>query len=140
MNDFDMLPVFLDRIRKKIIKDINADLKKWNLSNMHGMHLMCLFKNKDGLTLTELTNKIGIDKANTTRAINDLILKGYVSKDDKIRGFKVVLTKKGLEVANFFCEHHKQNMEQVLNEFTEEEKIQMFSFLKRIIDKIYMGG
>lgn len=136
MDDIDMLPVYLDKIKKQIKKDIDIDLKKYSLSNMHGMHLMCLYKNSNGLTLNELTERIKIDKANTTRAITDLMLKGYVTKDNKIRGYKVILTPKGLEIASLFYNHHHRRMKQILEIFNNQEKKQMLSFLKRIINKL----
>lgn len=135
--DIDILPVYLDKIKKQIKKHIDNDLKKYSLSYMHAMNLMCLYKNEPGLTLNELTNKIGVDKANTTRAIVDLIEKGYVIKENKIRGFKITLTDKGLEIAKeFYCNHKKHN-ETIFSEFSENEIGQMIVFLKRIINKLY---
>ena len=74
---------------------------------------MVLFENEDGMTWKELTEFLDFDKANTSRAISQLIAKEYVQK--KTQGdlefkYTVGLTVKGKDIAkNIFEKTQKAN-------------------------------
>ncbi|MEG0026230.1 MAG: MarR family transcriptional regulator [Bacilli bacterium] len=135
--DIDTLPIYLDQIKKQMKKNNNVFLSSLSLTHIQAMHLMYLFQNKEGLTLNELTKMVDINKANTTRAIKDLIIKGYVTKEnDKIRGFKIKLTDNGKNIAKRFYQKRHNNIKIMLTNFTNQEKKQMLLLMKKIVNNL----
>ena len=75
---------------------LNPILKEYNLGSGQYTFLIHLFDN-NGINQEQLTDLVKIDKANTARAINKLVEKGYVikkvSEEDK-RSYKLYTTEK----------------------------------------------
>lgn len=79
---------------------------------------------KDGISHDELTEKSGVDKANTTRAIKKLESEGYVRlelNDSDKRKYKIYLTKKALNLKNDLLKISYQWEKQLVDPLTSEE-------------------
>lgn len=90
-------------IAKDILRIKTAFMEQYGL---RGSSVNCFFylsREKEGLTLTELSNLCGEDKAATSRIVNELIEKGYLVQNDSPKGSKyraiLKLTEKGFAVA-----------------------------------------
>ena len=130
--DIDFFPVYIGKLKKEIQKKMNNLLSPYNLTSIHSMYLLLLNKSYSGLTLSELTAGVDVDKANTTRVINDLEKKGYVYRDNtklNERKYKIFLTEKGEDIANIVQDYMIEKREQILKSFTPEEIKQFSKFL-----------
>ncbi len=119
-----MLPVLLNKLRKRVDSANLPLLGEYNLSKLHLLYLMALFENEAGLTLKELSDSLDFDKANTSRAIAQLTDKGYVQK--KTQGalelkYKVELTPTGREVATRIWRQNMAANGEIIALFTPEE-------------------
>ncbi len=85
--------------------------------------------------MNELTTAIGVDKANTTRVIRDLLDKELVLKSNEERKFTIKLSHLGRKIATDFKKNHDRFMEQVYVDFTNEEREQM----QKLINKLLLG-
>ena len=84
------------------------------------------------MTMADLTECIGVDKANTTRAIKDLLEQKIVEKQGGIRKFQLILTKKGIEIAEKFVCSFENFFKRVLKDFSEAEKTTLISLLQKM--------
>jgi len=78
----------------------SKELDQYGLGRGTFQHLMALYR-RDGVSQSELSDRVITDKANTTRSINKLIELGYVSKDrdsNDQRAVTIHLTDKALEI------------------------------------------
>lgn len=131
-----LFPVFLNKILKKLQKVSDNILKQYNLSKFHYTYLLCLYKKTEGLKLTELTELSGFDRANTTRVVNDLEIKGLVERDKQSeRKYNVKLTEKGLEITNTLYEKTLKLKDRLFGGLTDAQ-INRFLVLTR---KIFKG-
>ncbi len=139
--DFELLPIYFENFKKYMDKSISNVIKQYGITFIQFRPIVLLNRHKeDGLSLQELTEKIGIDKANVTRVINDLLEKDIVYKSDlKQRGYKIKLTKKGLEIANKIINEKEKMHEKLFMCFSEEEKEQFFSLLIKMYESIPNG-
>ena len=139
--DFELLPIYFENFKKYMDKSISNVIKQYGITFIQFRPIVLLNRHKeDGLSLQELTEKIGIDKANVTRVINDLLEKDIVYKSDlKQRGYKIKLTKKGLEIANKIINEKEKMHEKLFICFSEEEKEQFFSLLIKMYESIPSG-
>lgn len=134
--DFELLPIYFHNFKKYIDKTINESLKEYDLNCMHFKPIILLSK-LGSLSLNELTNKLGIDKANTTRVIQDLLDKKIVYKtDDKVRGYKIKLTDIGNDIALHVSKHHDELHKKIFMGFTEEEQNQLFNLMIKYFNNI----
>lgn len=123
-----MLPIILNKLKKRL-DNVNRDLlKEYDLSKLHLLYLMVIFENQEGMTLKELSDYLDFDKANTSRAISQLISKEYVQK--KTRGnlelkYKVDLTPKGRNVATLIWEQNQKANIEFIQLFTPEELVSL---------------
>ncbi|CCV65695.1 MAG: MarR family winged helix-turn-helix transcriptional regulator [Paracholeplasma sp.] len=135
--DYDYLSLTqeLHSLTKMIHQSLDDQIKDFNISRLHAPYIKLLSVFKTGLTQKELTSKLGVDKANTSRAINDLVKKNYVKKDFQENleiNYKLVLTEKGLALSN------------TLMKTVEDKYVELFSVLeleeletfRRIVKKI----
>ena len=134
--DFELMPIYFHNFKKYIDKTINKSLKQYDLNCMHFKPIILLNK-YDSLSLNELTEKIGIDKANTTRVIQDLLDKNIVYKsDEKTRGYKIKLTKLGSDIADYMSKEHDKLHDKIFMGFTLEEQDQLFNLIYKYFENI----
>ncbi len=126
-----LIQCFDKRMRK--VQDIM--LSKYQLTHFHAWYLANLHRYGE-MNMTDLTNKIGVDKANTTRAVKDLMNKGYIEKvGNSERKYNIKLTEKGRIVAQTFKDYIDKKMKNSFKYFTEAEKKMFFELL----DKLFKG-
>lgn len=108
---------------KKMRKKMDEYLKKFELTHFHAM--------------SELTDNIGVDKANTSRVVKDLVGKDYVEKvGETDRKFAIKLTRAGKKMAQDFKNRIDKLMESALSLFSEREKDSLHKSLKKLISGI----
>ena len=139
--DFELLPIYFENFKKYMDKSISEVIKQYGISFIQFRPIILLNRHKeDGLSLQELTEKIGIDKANVTRVINDLLEKGIVYKSDlKQRGYKIKLTKKGLEIVTKLMKEKEQMREKLFSCFNKTEREQFLKLLIKMYKSIQNG-
>ena len=119
-----MLPLILNKLKKRLDQTSLSSLKEYNLSKLHLLYLMVLFENEEGMTLKELSEHLGFDKANTSRAISQLTDKGFVrklSQGELAMKYKVELTPKGRDVAMIIWGQIDEANVEIVSLFTPEE-------------------
>lgn len=119
-----MLPIILNKLRKRLDKASVGILNEYNLSKLHLLYLMVLFENAEGMTLKELSEYLDFDKANTSRAISQLKVKGFAQ--EKAQGelelkYKIELTPKGRDVATIIWEKNRRANMELIRLLTPEE-------------------
>ena len=130
--DLGRLIQSFDKRMRKVQDDM---LSKYQLTHFHAWYLANLHRYGE-MNMTDLTNKIGVDKANTTRAVKDLMSKGYIEKvGNSERKYNIKLTDKGSIIAQTFKDYIDKKMKNSFKYFTEEEKKIFFELL----NKLFMG-
>lgn len=130
--DLGKLIQCFDKRMRKVQDDM---LSKYQLTHFHAWYLANLHRYGE-MNMTDLTNKIGVDKANTTRAVKDLMSKGYIEKvGNSERKYNIKLTDKGSIIAQTFKDHIDKKMKNSFKYFTEEEKKIFF----KLLNKLFMG-
>lgn len=101
------------------------------LTSFHAKYIKLLHRFQE-MTMNRLTELIGVDKANTTRAVKELLDQQIVEKQGGIRKFKLILTKKGIEIAEKFVQAFENFFKRVLKDFSEEEKATLIALLNKL--------
>ncbi|MGG7078597.1 MarR family winged helix-turn-helix transcriptional regulator [Clostridium sardiniense] len=127
---------YINYLYRQGVSFLGNEYKDYNIGAGQYQFLLYLYM-KDGITQDELTHKIGVDKAATTRAITKLEENGYVKRvhDEKDKRKHHI----------FLTEYSKKNKEEIINvskkwenglveELTKEE-IEQFYYLLRKITK-----
>lgn len=107
---------------------------KYNIGSGQIPFLISLFHN-DGLNQEALTGLIIVDKATTARALKKLEKEGYVKRvpdDSDKRAYKVYLTRKGKDLRPILHNKLSTWTALLLTDFSDREKKQLVSYLKRI--------
>jgi DNA-binding MarR family transcriptional regulator len=139
MDDLDFFPKSIGRLNKQMQKIFGEELQSCNLSSGHAMYMMVLYEN-DGITLKELTEEVGMDKANTTRVVKALKLKGYIYTDPPTEGtrkYKVYLTDDGKKAAEIVRASVTKMLDKIFSILTESEREQYIALLKKLITNLY---
>jgi DNA-binding MarR family transcriptional regulator len=131
-----LVPILINKLKKRIDRQSDPLLTQYNLSKIHLLYLMALYEHPDGFTLKELSEFLGFDKANTTRAISQLIEKGYVEKNAQgslALKYKVTCTKTGCKVAHEIWEVNERQNKELQKLFTPQEML----VLGQVANKIW---
>jgi DNA-binding MarR family transcriptional regulator len=134
-DELDFFPMSIGKLNKQMQKRFCEELKPFELSSAHALYLIVLYEN-DGLTLKDLTENVGMDKANTTRVISDLNLKGYIYTDrlkEGSRKYKVYLSDEGKKAADIVRSVITKMLGDIFSVLTEKERAQYIKILKKLI-------
>ncbi|MCM1157528.1 MAG: MarR family transcriptional regulator [Bacteroidales bacterium] len=98
---FELFTTTIGQIYKNLQRIKMQEMAEFQLK---GAHVMCLFelnRNKDGLTVTQLSQLCGEDKAAVSRTVSDLVKRGLVTTDSKKKyRAPILLTAKGQSTAD----------------------------------------
>lgn len=115
-------------------------LSKFSLSHFHARYIIFLSMKKQ-MTMSELTESIGVDKANTTRAIQDLTKKGYIEKIGQgTRNSQIKLTESGEEVAQDLKKHLKTIAERTFKGFTKQDMDSLYNLTEKFMLGVKNAG
>ena len=100
INRFELFTTTITQIYKNLQRIKMQEMSGFEL---RGTYVMCMFelnRNPEGLTITQLSQLCGEDKAAISRTISELVKRGLVTgNNDKKYRAPLVLTKEGQETA-----------------------------------------
>ena len=131
---------YINVIYRNIEKIKRHRMKEFGLSGNHVMYMTYLAHNPEGLTAAELCQLTSVDKAATSRALSELVEKGFVYYPD-LEGSKkyratAVLTESGFEISEKMNEIIQELVEQVARDMSEEEGRNLYGSLEKISGRI----
>ena len=121
-------------VLKKLSKKEDEMLSPFGLTHSHARYIENVYR-FNTVTMADLTELSGTDKANTTRVIKDLLTQGIVEKSGGERKFNITLTEKGTQIAEHFKQQQERFMRNVFKDFSKTE-IETF---KTLLEKLFLG-
>ena len=116
MCEEDKVFLLFGSIKKKLYKLINGKIKEYNLTVPEAIYLIVISK-YESLSFKELTSIIDYDKAMTTKVLNSLKDKEFVSNNIK----NIVLTEKGILVTDKVINELNLLKSEILGKVSERE-------------------
>ena len=135
----EQLKGFIEKIfvgYRETFNDSKKVLKKYNLGTAHhkAMHLISFY---NGITITQLLNKLNVTKQSLNRVINDLKKLNYLEfkkdiKDTRVK--HIFLNDRGKKIFDEIFLSQKKRIYKALLNSSSKEVINFEIVLKRIID------
>ena len=131
----DSLGFILNKLNTKLKNELFKRFKEYEVTPEHWSVLNCLWI-KDGITPSELAERIFKDKPNTNRILEKLQMKKLIVRKSNLldkRSFQIFLTERGWELKDELI----PKVTQLLDEATigiEESKI---TEIKKILNQMY---
>lgn len=116
MCEEDKVFLLFGSIKKKLYKLINGKIKEYNLTVPEAIYLIVISK-YESLSYKELTSIVDYDKAMTTKVLNSLKDKEFVSNNIK----NIVLTEKGILVTDKVINELNLLKSEILSNVSERE-------------------
>jgi len=135
--DTELNTVLVDTFRliSKVEEQMLRSSGKMNLS-ISEVHLIeAVGKDKEGRTISEIADGLGITLPSVTIAINRLLKKGYVQKTKKEgdgRMVFVTLTEAGKKINRVHKYFHRQMIREISRELSQDEKLIFLKGVERI--------
>lgn len=134
MDDHD-IGKLIAQIYRKIFSLATEQLVEFDIDIRGGqLHFLRLIHHHEGISQEELSNKLGVDKATTAKAVKKLVTQGYVerekSPDDK-RRYQLMLTPKAKDEIPQFKQIFEKTSSQLTKDFSIEEKLALVNLLER---------
>ena len=133
----DCIFFFLAKAHQKAHGLLKKKLVPYNLTNMQHLILEGLWY-KEGATAAELGKLLILDKATLSGIIDRLEDAGWIEKrldkNDK-RAFRLYTSKKADDLKKTLIEVRRQGNDQLLSDFTMEEKIIFKRLLRSLFDQ-----
>lgn len=130
---FEGFVSLISNIHKNIQKVKQNKMKEFGLSGNHVMCMVFLAEYPEGLTPTKLCQLISVDKAATSRALSELLEKGYVCYPDaegqKKYRTPVLLTDSGKEITKQMDAIIYDVVDEIGGELTAEDRSCMYNAL-----------
>lgn len=105
LDRFETFAITIASMNRCIHKIKNQEMQALGLKGIHGMCLYILGKAPSGLTSTQLCKQVKEDKAAVSRAVSELMEKGYVysdlEEDKRAYRAKILLTDQGKEALDY---------------------------------------
>ena len=116
MCEEDKVFLLFGSIKKKLYKLINGKIKEYNLTVPEAIYLIVISK-YESLSYKELNSIVDYDKAMTTKVLNSLKDKEFVSNNIK----NIVLTEKGILVTDKVINELNLLKSEILGKVSERE-------------------
>mgnify|MGYP004661025089 FL=1 len=116
MCEEDKVFLLFGSIKKKLYKLINGKIKEYNLTVPEAIYLIVISK-YESLSYKEITSIVDYDKAMTTKVLNSLKDKEFVSNNIK----NIVLTEKGILVTDKVINELNLLKSEILGKVSERE-------------------
>ncbi len=116
MCEEDKVFLLFGSIKKKLYKLINGKIKEYNLTVPEAIYLIVISK-YESLSYKEITSIVDYDKAMTTKVLNSLKDKEFVSNNIK----NIVLTEKGCLVTDKVINELNLLKSEILGKVSERE-------------------
>ena len=116
MCEEDKVFLLFGSIKKKLYKLINGKIKEYNLTVPEAIYLIVISK-YESLSFKEITSIVDYDKAMTTKVLNSLKDKEFVSNNIK----NIVLTEKGILVTDKVINELNLLKSEILSNVSERE-------------------
>ena len=136
---------FLSKTFPKIYSSLYLEYLKQYAStysvNKTQLRALIIIKNNGAISMTDLCNKLNIEKGSLTSMVDDLTKKGYVMREKDIvdkRKYLITITESGEVIASDFVDKLKLGLEEKLIKLTEEDMkkyINAVKTLEEIFDK-----
>lgn len=126
---FETFATTIASINRCVHKIKTHEMQALGLKGTHGMCLYILGKSSSGLTSTQLCKKVNEDKAAVSRAVSELMEKGYVysdiDEDKRAYRAKIMLTNQGEEALAYINGRVDQALD-IIGDGLDEEKRRIF--------------
>lgn len=138
---FETFTVLINRISRNIRKIKNREMVEYGLRSTHISCLYYVYTNK-GVTATDLCERCEEDKATISRTVDYLETNGYLtceSKSAKRYKSSLILTEKGLEVAEKIVNKIDSVLAEISVGLAEEERVAFYhslSVISESLDKV----
>lgn len=117
-------------------KYISERIASTGLTESQAIFLVHL-DNAEGISLKELTDRVGVHKSLTTRMIKILVDEGFiVNNAGSGKEYSVVLTEKGSSTKKLVEQVIEELFDMILDGLSDEEVTQLFNILEKIRDKM----
>lgn len=125
---------YINYLYREGVSFLGSEYKEYNIGAGQYQFLVYLYV-KDGITHEELTEKIGVDKAATTRAIAKLEQAGYIKRvmDEKDkRRYYIFLTEYAKQNKDKIVSVSKRWENNLVEELTDEEIEQLYNIFRKM--------
>ena len=129
--------------------DVNPKLFKSFFSRFINQHVdgtglresqiifLTVLDEKNGMSLKEMTEKVGVNKSLTTRAVKHLIDSGFVINiADSGKEHSIILTERGKDAKETVMEAFEELFSLIFEDLTDDELMQMKYLLSKIKHKM----
>lgn len=127
LDRFEIFATTIASINRCVQKIKTQEMQELGLKGTHGMCLYVLGKHPKGLTSTEITKYIKEDKAAISRAIAELMEKGYVYsnyEEEEKRAYRapILLTKQGEKALVYINSRIDEALDVIGKGLSEEDR------------------
>ena len=119
---------------KQLSRKEDEMLAPYNLTHSQVRYIENVYR-FEIVTMADLTELSGTDKANTTRVVKELLNQKIVEKSGGERKFNLSLTLKGKQIAEHFKKQKEKFMRSVFKNFSTQE----MATLKALLEKLFTG-
>ncbi|MBR2387878.1 MAG: hypothetical protein IKB02_03820 [Clostridia bacterium] len=133
-DSFERFAQMLSNATKSLYRLKSRYMSNYGLSSTHTVCLRKLYESRDGLTKSEISDTCGIDKAQTTRIMGELIAKNYVEDDSSKKTYnrKFFLTEAGRKMTEEINQTVEGVVEYVNLDIPREEIEQFYTVFEAI--------
>lgn len=122
-----------------IINSVVDDFyKQYKITRVQFRALYILFSyDKEGISLSELSEKLNVSKPNVTTLIERMVKKGFVErKSTDRRSINAVITKEGQKILKSILPKDNELSSSLLNFLDENEKSNLYNLISKLIRTI----
>ncbi|KTD49461.1 MarR family transporter transcriptional regulator [Legionella rubrilucens] len=134
------LSTLLKKTNRLLLKRANELLKPHDINHAYTFILMELL-NQDGLTQTDLVQRIDVEQPTAVRTLDRMERDGFIyrqpSPTDR-RAVLIYLSEKGKQTESMLADNANRLNEHALQGFSEAEKIELQGLIQRVLDNLKM--
>jgi len=136
VEDIELLGKYLSRIHRYSRALMDKRLKHLGIGGGQFGFMMTLYR-KDGVSQTELSDQLKLDKTTITRSIRPLLDNGYIVRErdpEDRREYRILLTQKGQSIRDELIEIRRELESELLEGFSQDERDDLMGLMRRMTE------
>ncbi len=130
---------------RKILREFERELFFQNVSaccqgvSLPQCHALLEIEDQQEISITELADKLKLEKSTVSRTIDSLVKKGYILREipsDNRRTTKLMLTHEGTSTCDNINWNNDEYISKTLNCLTEKEKAEFIRLFEKITKQL----
>ena len=143
LTKFEEFSLGIHELYRSMHKNESVIMNKYGLRGAYVKYLVTMFRNPEGLTISQICEICDQDKAAVSRAVSELVGREFIWRDNPKGNHyraKLKLTERGTELTKEICKSGENIIEEAVSGLSDEQREEFFELMSLVSRNIHRAN